>query len=98
VLIDQACLKYAQTILSTDPKSGIAQMTVTAASEAYLQAANTARSAADLDPRWNGSWQALLALSNALRTENDAGMQKALPEVRAHCDPVIAAVTSSTTG
>jgi hypothetical protein len=96
-LINQACIKYAQTILSTDPKSGIPQMSVSAAAQAYTDAGNTALSASKFDPQWKGTSTALYALASALASQDNAGMQKALPEVRAACNPVIAAIAASTT-
>jgi hypothetical protein len=96
-LVEQACIKYAQTILSTDPKSGIPQMTLTAATHAYEQAAITARSAAQLDPTWTPASRALGQLVAAMNAQSDSGMRKALPAVHAACDPVIQGINSSTT-
>jgi len=96
-LMDQACVKYGETVLASAPKSGAPQMTATAAADAFTQAANTARSAAELDPTWNGASQALLKLAQALRTYDNAGMQKAAPAARAACEPLIKAIASATT-
>jgi hypothetical protein len=96
-LIDQACVKYGETLLSTQPNSGVPQMTVEAAANAYSQAAISARSAAELDPTWNGASEALLQLAEALRAQSDAGMRKAVPAARAACEPVIRAIATTTT-
>jgi hypothetical protein len=96
-LINQACIQYARTILSTDPNSGIPQMTATAAATAYTQAEHTAAAAAKLDPRWKPADKALLHLSQALALQSNSGMRTALPEVHAACDPVIAKLATPTT-
>jgi len=96
-LIEQACVQYGETVLGSDPQSGVQQMTVTAAADAFTQAANTARSAAELDPTWNPASHALLQLAEALRGYDDAGMRKAAPAARAACEPVITAIATTTT-
>jgi hypothetical protein len=96
-LINQACTQFARTSLSTNPKSGIPRMTVSAAAQAYRQAALTAQSAAALDPAWAAAPHALIALADALSAQDNAAMEKAVPAARAACDPVIAAIASGTT-
>ena len=93
----EACIQYAQVMLSTEPKSGIGQMTVQQGADGLAQAAATARTAASHDAKWAGAPAALSELAQALRTTNSSAMASALDKVRAICNPLIAGVAASST-
>jgi hypothetical protein len=94
-LINEACTKFAQTLLSTDPTSGIPQMKLSEAYAAMTQAADSARAAAAVDAKWTQASRALEALAEALGTEDNKKMQTALPAAQAACNPVIAAIAGA---
>jgi hypothetical protein len=94
--INDACTQYAETMLTTDPNSGLQQLSVQDAGAALTHAAQTARSAAELDAQWNEAARALLALAAALRDQSNAEMRKAVPSARAACNPVIASIPTTT--
>ena len=93
----QACFRFAEIFLSTDPSSGIPQMTVQQGADGLRQAAQTAQSAAALDRQWTTGAHALAALADAMSTTDSGKMRTALPQVQTLCNPLILSVRNSTT-
>jgi hypothetical protein len=93
----QACLRFAQTWLSTDPKSGVPQMTLQQGIAGITSAATMAGTAAGLDPRWVEGKNALEQLAQGMTQTDSAKVRSSLARVERVCTPLISKVGTATT-
>ena len=83
-------------VLSKDPKSGIPRMTLSQAMRGVEQASETARSAANLDPKWTVGANALALMAQAFQFQSYTKLDAAYPTVERVCGPLVAAGASTT--
>jgi hypothetical protein len=93
----QACLQFAQTWLTTDPKNGLAQLTIGEGAAGLAAAAAKAETAATLDHRWAEGKTALEQLAQGLRRTQSPEIASALPRVERVCTPLIQQFSVDTT-
>jgi hypothetical protein len=93
----QACTRFAETFLSTDPTSGVAPMTREQGIANIRAAAATARTATALDGKWASAQLELTALADAMRLSKAEAVKAALRQVALICTPVMSVVGPSTT-
>ena len=96
-MMTSACVQFAKTFLTTDPNSGLQQITLQQGIGQIQQAVTTANNAAAYDKKWAPGAAALKALWEAMRLQDDTQMKAALPKVQGVCTPLISKFSEGTT-
>jgi hypothetical protein len=96
-MMTQACLQFAQTWLTTDPKNGLARLTLQQGIAGINAAAAKAQGAATLDRRWAEGQSALQQLAQGLTRTNSPEVASALSHVERVCTPLIHKFETETT-
>jgi hypothetical protein len=70
-MMTSACLQFAKTFLTTDPNSGLQQITLQQGIGDIQQAMTTANNAAAYDKKWKAAAASLNELYVAMRDQDD---------------------------